>query len=276
MYLMNYKNLYGVVYDTDLWDGGFDTAAMEESLKDAVMERLTRIYVLNLYAEREDITLEEKEENAVKEAAETYYESLSKEEKSYSGASRKDVEKMYSRYALARKVYSQLMGSVDDEVSEDEARVMDANIIFVSEESRAREAEEKLNAGSAFETVAESYNELDRTSISFGRGEYPEEVEAAAFALDNEEVSAKISTEDGYYFIQCVNKYNQALSEENKSRIIETRKQQALEDIIASLEESEYSELNTGLWKKITLNEGKELKTDTFFSVIEEKLAGLK
>ena len=270
-YLMNYKNLYGIVYGTDLWDGDFDTASMEESLKDAVMERLTTIYALNLYAKEQEISLEDQEKDAASAAAKEYYESLSKEEKSYCKASRKDLQNMYERYVLARKVYAQLMGSVDDEVSEDEARVMDANVIFVTDEARAAEVEQQLTAGN-FETLAQTYNEKDQTAVSFGRGEYPQQVEAAAFILENEQISGKIQTDDGYYFIQCVNKYNETLSNENKARIVETRKLQALEDIMTSLEENVYSEINLGLWEKISLDQGKEWTTNSFFSVIEEKL----
>lgn len=274
-YLMNYKNLYGIVYGTDLWNGEFDTDAMEESIKDAVMERLTRIYVLNLYAEEQHISLEDREKEAAKTAAKEYYASLTEKERSYCGASEKDLQGMYERYVLARRVYSQLMGSVDAEVSEDEARVMDANIIYVTDPVKASEAEQSLNAGTAFKTVAQNYNELNQTAVSFGRGTYPGEVETVAFSLDNGQISKKITAEDGTYFIQCVNKYNEVLSEENKGRIVETRQQQALKNIVTSLEESVYSELNERLWKKISLDQGEQWKTDTFFAVIEQKLQDL-
>ena len=268
VYLMNYKNLYGVVYDTDLWNGEFDTQTMEESLKDAVMDRLTRVYTLNLYAKEQEIVLSDAEEEAAKDAAKEYYESLSREERSYSGASERDVEEMYQRCLLAQKVYTQLMGSVDEEISEDEARVMDANIIFVTDEAAADQVAAQLSAEASFSSLASTYNEADQSSVSFGRGTYPQEMEDVAFALENDAVSGKITTSDGYYFVQCVNKYNQELSETNKAQIIAARQQQTLEDILTSLEENYYSELNQGLWDRITLEDGADLKTDSFFQVI--------
>lgn len=33
VYLANYKNLYGKIYDTDLWSEDYDTKIMEESIK---------------------------------------------------------------------------------------------------------------------------------------------------------------------------------------------------------------------------------------------------
>ena len=274
VYLMNYKNLYGVVYDTDLWSGDFDTETVENTLKEEVLQYLTRVYTLNVYAKEQDIALDSGEEDAVKQAAAEYYDSLSEAERSYSGASQSDIERMYQRYALAVKVYEQLMESVDEEISEDEARVMDANLIFVTDEARANEIEQSLAAGASFTSLAQMYNELDQTSVSFGRGQYPEAVEQTAFSLENDQISGKIAADGGYYFIQCVNKYNQELSEANKERIITTRQQRELENITASLEENRYCELNKGLWNRLHVENGTELTTDSFFRVIESHMHG--
>lgn len=274
VYLMNYKNLYGVVYDTDLWSGDFDTETVEETLKEEVLQYLTRVYTLNVYAKGQDITLDAGEEDAMEQAAAEYYESLTQAERSYCGASQADIERMYRRYALAVKVYEQLMESVDEEISEDEARVMDANLIYVTDEARANEIEQSLAAGTSFSTLAQTYNELDQTSVSFGRGQYPEAVEQVAFSLENEQISGRIAVDGGFYFIQCLNKYNQELSEANKEQIITTRQQQALENITASLEEDRYCELNEGLWSRLHVEDGTELTTDSFFRVAESHLHG--
>lgn len=81
VYLMNYKNLYGVVYDTDLWSGDFDTETVENTLKEEVLQYLTRVYTLNVYAKEQDIALDSGEEDAVKQAAAEYYDSLSEAER---------------------------------------------------------------------------------------------------------------------------------------------------------------------------------------------------
>lgn len=269
VYLANYKNLYGIVGDTDLWTEGFNTDSMEGSLKDAVIEHLTKVYSLNIYAHNNDITLTEDETSQVKQAAKEYYKSLSKDECSYTGASRGDIEEMYERYALAEKVYQSLMGGVDEEVSEDEARVMDAYVLYVTDESLANEIAVKLQNGATFERLASTYNEADSIKASFGRGEYPTEVDDVVFQLDDGENSTKITTDDGYYFFQCISKYNETLSEENKASIIEQRKQKVISDIVSDLEKNYYSDFNTKLWDKIEIDEDKEIKTDSFFKVLD-------
>ena len=47
------------------------------------------------------------------------------------GASQSLITKMYSEYLLASKVYQSLIGSVDEEVSDDEARIIEGMQIFV-------------------------------------------------------------------------------------------------------------------------------------------------
>ena len=44
-----------------------------------------------------------------------------------------------------------------------------------------------------------------------------------AFQLDDNAVSGMIAAGNGYYFIKCLNKYNEELTEANKSNIVEKR-----------------------------------------------------
>ncbi len=269
MYLCNYKNLYGVIGDTNLWSGDFNTDKMETSLKDAAIEHLTKVYTLDLYANEHEITLSDEEEKNVKAAAEEYYQSLTRRERSFTGASRKDVEKMYTNYALAEKVYSKLMGDVDEEVSEDEARVIDAYVLLVTDEDLANQIATKLQNSSTFERLASTYNEAPSIKTSFGRNTYPKEVDDVVFQLDDGDNSPKITTKDGYYFFQCINKYNEALSEQNKATIIQQRKEQVITDITTNLEEKYYSDFNTKLWDKINIDTDDEIQTDSFFQVLD-------
>ena len=93
VYLANYKNLYGKIYDTDLWSEDYDTKTMEESIKDAVISHLTKVYSLDMYAQTKEIELSEEEKDKVTQAAETYYKSLNRTERKYTGASKKDITK---------------------------------------------------------------------------------------------------------------------------------------------------------------------------------------
>ena len=272
VYLANYKNLYGNLYGTDLWSGDYPEEKMEESIKDAVIAYLTQIYALNVYAKEQEITLDEAEQERVAEAAEEYYASLSRKERRYTGASQKDIRRMYERYALAEKVYVMLMDTVDETVSEDEARVMDAYMMFVTDEKLAKEIESKLHDGATFERLASTYNEGESIRATFGRGTYDPAVEEVVFQLDDGQCSDKIAADGGYYFFLCVDKYNEELSESNKLKIVEQRQEKALKDVREKEEEDYYSDFNSKLWNKISIIGEDNITTHSFFATIDSRL----
>ncbi len=273
VYLLNEKNIYGSVDGVNLWSEDYDTETMSNSIKDITMEHLTRVYILNLYANEHEMELSDSELSACKDAAEEYYNSLNDDEKSFTGAKKKDIENMYIRYTLASNVYEELMNSVDEEVSEDEARVMEAFVLFVSEESTAEEIQGMIDYGYTFERLAATYTELDSYQVTFARGEYPTEVDDVVFNLDTDEVSEAISADGGYYFFQCLDKYNEELSEENKEVIIENRRKQVLDDIVSDLEERYFSDMNTELWNEVEFPEDStNLISSSFFKILNEHL----
>ena len=273
IYLENYKNLYGKIGDTDLWDGDFDSSKIQKSIKQMVLEHLSKVYALNMYAKDHDITLDETEMSHVKDASREDYDSLSKEERSYAHVSEKDITKMYVHYALAQKVYFGLMNHVDEEVSDDEARVMDAYVLYVTDEDLSKEIAVKIKNGASFERLVSTYSEKDKGIVTFGRGTYPKKVEDVVFYLDDKEVSPCISSDGGYYFIYCINKYDEKLSEANKKKIIEERKKQVIDEIITKQNKKYYSCVNKNLWEHLEMNVGKDIKTETFFSTLDKYLS---
>ena len=64
--------------------------------------------------------------------------------------------------------------------------------------------------------------------MTVSRDDLPDEVEEVAFQLDDNAVSGMIAAGNGYYFIKCLNKYNEELTEANKSNIVEKREKKHL------------------------------------------------
>ncbi len=273
IYLANYKNIYGTVYGTNLWNESYDTDTMETSIKDAVLTHLINVYALNVYATQNEITLTDAEKANVAEAASVYYESLNKQERNYTGVSKSDIEQMYMKYALAEKIYVNLMDSVDGDVSEDDARIMEAMVIFVTDEELAYTIADKLASGASFERLANTYNELDSIDVTFGRGTYDSVIEDVVFQLEDDEISDMITTEDGYYFFYCVNKYNEELSEENKITIVEERQEQAMEGVITSIKDEYYSDFNSELWEQMEVSDSADVTTNSFFTTLDSYIS---
>lgn len=272
VYLTNYMNIYGNAYGVSLRKQKSVQEDLEQYVKDLTISQLSKIKCMNGIAKEQKIELTKEEEQIAEAAAKEYYESLSKEERKYIGASQSLITKMYSEYLLASKVYQSLIGSVDEEVSDDEARIIEGMQIFVRDSGKADEVKKRLKRGEDFASVAASCNEETRTDIKFGREDMPKEVVKEAFELENEEISGKIKTKEGYYFIKCINKYNKELTDKNKKVILEERKEKAFHTVYDKYVENSSTVLNTKMWDKLQVNLPKDVKTDSFFEVIDRHM----
>lgn len=272
VYLANYQNIYGKSYGMDLWEQGFQTEKLKRYVKDTTLSQMARIICMDFLAKEQAISLTEEEYKSIKEAAGEYYQSLNEAELLYKGASESDIASMYEDYALANKVYQSLTKDVDEEVSDDEARIMEAMQIYVKSREEAELVAEKLAANDDFAAVASNYNQKPVVEITFGRGELPQEVETAAFELDDGEVSPCIETEEGFYFMKCTNKFNEELTDANKSNIVEARENAAFDDVYNAFIKDLDSKLNQKVWEELALVTDGSIVTDSFFETIESAI----
>lgn len=274
LYLCNYQNLYGYEYGIDLWQHDFGDIPEEETLeyyvKEVTLMELANIFCMNQLAEEQEITLTEEEKEFVSQASEEYYASLSKEELEYIGIDKGELKKYYEKYALAQKFYLSLSQGVNEEVSDDEARVMHVQQIFVKKEADAKTIVEKLNEGVDFLTLATTYNEAEQMERHIARGAYSNEIEKIVFNLENGEVSGVIKTEDGYYVIKCLDKFVEDLTEANKEKIIVQRREKQFKDVFGGFVLSSDFDLNEKVWDSIEIDTSGNIKTDSFFAVYDK------
>lgn len=274
LYLCNYQNLYGQEYGVDLWGYEFDKenvpSTLEEYVKDITLLQLSNIMCMNQLAKEMKISLTEEEETLVEEAAEEYYGSLNADELEYIGLDKKDLQKFYTKYAIAEKLYSQLTQAVNEEVSVDEARVIRIQQIFVTSSEKAQEVQKKLAKGDDFSNTAGAYNEAKSIEITVVRGDLPKEVEDQAYILDDGGQTDMIEIEEGYYFIKCLSKNEEELTEKNKENIIRKRKKEQFDDVFQSfVDESEF-EIKQKLWDDVSIDTSGKIVTKSFFEVYDK------
>ena len=125
VYLVNYQNIYGTAYGLDLWQHDFGDSSLENYVKNITMQELAQVVCLDQLAKEKEMELSEEEKEKTAQAAEEYFASLTEEETAYMGVSESDIKEYYEHYALAQKVYHSLTKAVNEEVSDDEARVME-------------------------------------------------------------------------------------------------------------------------------------------------------
>lgn len=274
MYLCNYQNLYGNEFGIDLWNHDFGEhvpeVSLDEYVKDVTLAQLANIMCMNMLAEDRELVLSEKEYKKIDAAAEEYFSSLNKEEVSYMDISLDEIKKYYEKYALAQKLYTTLTEGINEEVSEDEARVMRVQQIFVTNTEHANVVQQKLQEGTDFVTLANTYNEAGEIELTIARNTYPKEMEDIVFHLDNGQVSEMITTENGYYFLKCISKYEQKLTEENKKIILIQRRKEQFDDVLTTFVENSSYELNETLWEEIEIDKTGVIQTDSFFEIYEK------
>ncbi len=269
VYLANYQNIYGEAYTLDLWRHDFGDESLEEYIKTITINQLVTVACMTQLAEQQGVVLTEEDESNILDAAATYYGSLTKEDRDYLGVSEIEIAEYYRHYALAQKVYHYLTGEINGEVSDDEARVMEVMQIYVTDAENAATVRSKLLNGEDFASVANMYNELPSIQANICRDDLPEEAEEVAFQLDNNEISGIIEVENGYYFIKCLNKYNEELTEANKVTIVEKREKEAFDDVYNEFITGLTSYINEDVWEGLKVDSSSGIETDSFFEVYE-------
>ena len=296
VYLINTKNRYESVYGREIWNVSLDGVTLEENIKETVLAQLAQQKTMNLLARQNGVVLSEEEEARATQAAETYFQSLSEEEKSTLQITVKDVEELYREYALARKVYQYIIKDINPEISDDEARTITVQYIYFrtcildgtgkkieySEEEKQeilRKAEEVRfqlkNEEADFEELILKYSDSEEGTCSFGKGEKDQAFEDAAFNLETDEISDIVETPDGYYLIKCISTFNRTETDANKVKIVEKRREevfgQEYEDFVAALTRN----LNEDLWQSVSLAGTENITTSDFFDVFNKYFDGI-
>jgi foldase protein PrsA len=266
IYLCNYKNIYGNAYGLDLWETGEYHDSLQNYVKDISMAELTRVICMDLLAEEQGIALDEDEIAAVAKLAKEYYDSLTDEERDFMDVRTSDVQQAYEHYAVAMKLYATLTDGVNEEVSDDEARVIRLQQIFLTDPDIAQMVAQKLEDGEDFASVAAAYNRGSTVEVTVARGDYPKEVEDVAFNLDEGASSSMIETDNGYYFVKCLSRFEEDLTEANKANILIRREKEQFDDLYDEFLNSCEFERNDALWEEVSLEETTGIATDSFFA----------
>jgi foldase protein PrsA len=288
VYLTTVQNQYESVYGEEIWNASLDDVTLEENVKDTVLARIAQIKTMYMLAGEKGITLDDEEKELVNEAAEEYFNSLNDTEKETLDITESVVEKMYTEYALADKVYNEIIKDINPEISDDEARIIKVQHIFLSTTmkdgsgkrvdysereknsvyEKACEVRQKaVDETQSFEELASRYSDDANITISFGKGEMEEAVEEAAFNLETGEISQVIEGESGYHILKCISTFDRDETDANKLVIVEQRKDEVFGQEYNAFVDSLVRNLNEKLWEQITFIHDENVSTVNFFEV---------
>ena len=289
VYLTNMQNRYETVYGREILDTQIDGVTLEENVKESALANMAQVKAMTLLAAKHGVSLTKEETELVDAAAKEYYESLNDTEIALMGVDEDTIESLYGEFALANKLYHYLIKDINPEISDDEARTITVEHILIKTynvdengnreeystyskqlaKEKAQEVLKRAKAGEDFHILASEYSEDKTLTYSFGKGEMETGFESAAFELGNDEISDIVETKYGYHIIKCISTFNREVTDENKKKIVEERKEavfgEEYEEFVSSLTKN----LNKELWETVSFIHDEEVVTDNFFEVYD-------
>lgn len=288
VYLVNTANQYEAVYGPQIWQVVSEGISMEESVKNNALSQISQIKAMNLRASEYGVTLDDGEKEKAREAAEEYFSSLNSYEISFMGVSADSIYRMYCDYALADKLYRELIKDINPEISDDAARTITVEHILIktysldgqgkkveySERAKA-DARNRIDAiyvlatdgEHKFTDLVNQYSEGTKEEYSFCMGEAEPLFETTAFNLGKDEISEVIETGYGYHIIKCISTFNQDETDVNKERITREEQERVFGANYDEFANTLRTFMNDELWNSITIRHDEGVNTQTFFEV---------
>lgn len=274
--IANERNRYEHAYTEQIWDVEVeDGKTFEAYLLEQIQGFLKDLKTMNLLADSRALEISNAEQEQIRKVAEAYYQGLTEADIQYMGVTQKDVEAMYEEYYTANKLVSQLTEEMDLEVSDSEAKVISVRqAVFADREQAAEVVAALAENGSDFTAVVKEKTDHAPEELQLGRGQVPEELEEAAFALEIGAISSVVESDGQYYIFQCVNDYEVEATKERKAQLYEERKSQAFGSIYAQFQTEHEVVLTDPLWMEIQFQESDQTTADHFFTLYQEELGG--
>lgn len=246
-YLYQIKSAYDGNLTTDVWKFQWnEEQTIGDYAKEEILKEITQIKVICQQAKKEGCTLTEEESNEAKVKADEYVDSLPPEAEQYH-LTKPMVEKIYQEHALAKKMYDVVAGTVDTNISDEEAKQVTIGYILVrtsgtdkngnevnltedqiaSAKKRAVSLQKQAKKQTDFVKFAKENSDDEVVEMTFSRSNGPENFLDLAFSMEQNEVSNVLETEEGFYILCCLAPYDEEKTTEYKENVISQRETEA-------------------------------------------------
>ena len=282
---------YEKVYGSQIWNTSLDGVTIETYVKDKVLEKVAQIKSMYLLAKSKGMALEERDKAFAQSAAKDYLGQMTEAQREALGIKEETVQKLFEEYALANKVYLEITGDVNPEISDDEARIVTVQHILIRTGSKDAEGnwvpfltaeknaayeeatkiwEEATSGKKSFEDLAARYSEDSTLTYSFGKGEMDPAIEAVAFRMETDEISNVVESENGYHVLKCISTFDSEETQANKKKILEARRNEAFGLEYDAFVETLAKKLNESAWEEVSLIRDGSLPNADFFEVYDK------
>lgn len=268
------RNRYESVYTDQIWQVQVDDEGntFQTYLLSEVQKFLKELRTTNLLADEYGILVMGQDQEKLEELADRFYESMTEEDRKYTGASREDVYTMYEAYHRANLLIDEVTKDTNLEISDSEAKVITIQEIRVGDMDTAIAVHEQVNGEKAdFLAIAKTMSEDPVIEKTIGRGERPSSYEAEIFSLEAGEISPVVESEHAFYIVKCINDFDENATLERKEKLALQRKNLAFRAIYEAFEEEHAVNIGGSFWEKMSF--GEETSTTTeFFEMYQEMM----
>ncbi|WP_027438047.1 peptidylprolyl isomerase [Lachnospira multipara] len=247
------KGQYEELLGSDIWNEEIDGQNFYTYVDDQIKVKLIRVAMLNKLAKERGVVLSRQDEENVKSAAKEYLNGLSSDDKNNIKIDEDSLEEMFTKFAIAKKVYEEIVSEYDIEVSYDDARVIDIQYIVSDSEDEIKDAYNKIKDGTSFFALAKEINDDGEYEIELKRGDMDEEFEKVAFNLATGDMSQIINIGDKYYIIRCTSDNDKTKTEVNKTTILENKQLEKFNEFMNEYESKVYVDFNNKAFNKISV-----------------------
>lgn len=281
VFILSQKKNYEGSYGKEIWDVQIQNETFSDYMRDNLQDFLAKMKCMVLMAAKYEVELTDEEILRIGQAADAYFEGLSAGIIQTAKISRDDVETVFHDYYISNKLMNQLTADVSTEISEDEARVIIVQQIFLdtkemtSEEKEAKRSEAagikaQADAGADFSVLAKNRNEAEEFELQIARGDTEAAFEAAAFSLSSGQISDVIETEYGFHIIKCINNYEEQETAKHKAELARKCKEDRFYEYYDAFVKTIVAQYNEKAWKAINYREELEVPQMDFYEVYNQ------
>ena len=248
-YVYQLKAAYDGSLTSKVWKFNYEGGKeVEDYAKEQMIQEIAQVKIICQQAKKEGVTLTEEESNEAKVEAEAYVESLPESAKEFN-LTKELVTQIYQEHSLAKKMYDVVAGTIDTNISDDEAKQVTIQYIHIMTSGIDRNGnevnltdEEKQNAkkraarlleeaidAEDFGNFAQNNSDEETTEMTFSKTTGEKEFVEQAFSLAKGELSEVIETENGYYILYCKEPYDEAKTVEYKENVLLEREKEAFQ-----------------------------------------------
>lgn len=275
-----YETYFGAYMEGDMWNTEAEEGkTYEESVKASIQDELKQMLVLEQHMKDYNVSLSDAEKEVIQKTAKEFDEDNSLENKEKIMSDKEAVERMLTLMAEEQKMRTAIQEDADKNVSDEEAAQKKMDYVLFSyqkeeEDSDDEEAaemtdDEKAAVKEQAESFAKSAKEdsqkfleiAEEQGVEVKNATFDAETEVpdadlikAADALEKNEVTDVVETDDGCYVAKVTSLLDKDATESKKKEIITERENELFTEVTEKWLDEATTSVNKKAWKKIDFN----------------------